>query len=318
MPITTEIVRELSARHEGPALDFKVAQYNWSDDGNLELAKDLMAIANGLSLVSPPGYILIGVDLEPDQTGRLVGIDPTKHLDDASMHEKVKFTLNQSPSFLYAPIEIDGLSVGVFEIYQGGRPYYPLKNQGTRHKLTRFEARIRVGSSTDVASPEQIQSWVREDESALRQQRIHDGLSTLLCFLVEAIEGNPFHWSKHPLYCERLSVKLEALRVIKASIEARSFHMSPLQKKCVVESAHEVHLSFCTLNSAAFQLSDRHGVLWLSLTNSVRQLASLFPFTSDLQSWEKRPIIVGEDLFALAFSELVEHMILFEQARDAL
>ncbi len=318
MPITANIVLELISRHEGPILDFKVTQYNWNNEGNLELAKDLMAIANGLSLVSPPGYILIGVDINPDQTGRLVGVEPTAHLDDANMHQKVKSILNRPPSFLYAPIEIDRLSIGVFEIFPGGRPYYPLKNRGNRNKLTRFEARIRIGSSTDVASPEQIQSWLREDEYVLRQQHVHDSLSRFLGFLVEAIEGNPFHWSKHVFYCEPLSIKLDTLRSIKTSIEAGSFLMNPLQKKCVIESAHETHLSFRSLSPAAFQLSGRHGILWISLDNSISQLAKLFPFKCDLQPLEKHPIIFGEDSFALAFCELVEHMILFEEARDTL
>jgi hypothetical protein len=86
MTITSEIFRELASRREGPALDFKLVQYDWNADGNLELAKDLMAIANGLSPDSPAGHILTGVDLAPDQTGRLVGVGPTTHLDDAIMH----------------------------------------------------------------------------------------------------------------------------------------------------------------------------------------------------------------------------------------
>jgi hypothetical protein len=57
VPITVHIVLELISRREGPTLDFRVTQYNWNKEGNYELAKDLMAIANGLSLVGTPGYI---------------------------------------------------------------------------------------------------------------------------------------------------------------------------------------------------------------------------------------------------------------------
>jgi hypothetical protein len=169
--MTPEIVAELIARRESPTLDFKADQYDWRADGNLELAKDLMAVANSLGPGSACGYILIGVEEEPDQTGRLTGIDVSKHLDDAAMHEKVKFLLNRCPDFQYAAIDVEGHSVGVFEIRPGGRPYYPLKTRGARHKLSRFEARIRVGSFTDVASPEQIQAWAREDDAESRELR---------------------------------------------------------------------------------------------------------------------------------------------------
>jgi hypothetical protein len=169
--MTPELVAELIARRESPTLDFKGEQYDWDEDGNLELAKDLMAIANGLAPGSAPGYILIGVDTETDQTGRVVGVNPTVHLDDAAMHQKVNHILNRCPHFQYAPIEIDGQSVGVFEIRPGGRPFYPLRTSGRKHRLSRFEARIRVGSSTDVASPEQIQSWAREDDAESRDLR---------------------------------------------------------------------------------------------------------------------------------------------------
>lgn len=169
--MTPELIAELLARRESPTLDFKRDQYDWDEDGNLELAKDIMAIANGLAPGAACGYIIIGVDTAPDQTGRVVGVEPTVHLDDAVMHQKINHVLNRCPQFQYAPVESEGRSIGVFEIRPGGRPFYPLKTAGKRHKLTRFEARVRVGSSTDVASPEQIQAWAREDDAESRELR---------------------------------------------------------------------------------------------------------------------------------------------------
>ncbi len=169
--MTAERILELIARRESASPDFKKEHYDWRNDGNLELAKDLMAMANALSPGTGPAYILIGVDVDADQLGVLVGIDPAEHLDDAIMHEKVKQILNRCPQFHYFPVEVDGMSIGVYEIRPGLRPIYPLRSQGNRHRLNRFEARVRLGSSTDVASPDQIQSWWREDEPEAAELR---------------------------------------------------------------------------------------------------------------------------------------------------
>ena len=319
MSVDAELIRELAARQEGPSLDFKGIQYSWESDGNIELAKDIMAIANGLRPSSSPGYILIGVEETlPGKIGQLVGVAESTHLDDASMQQKVAPLLNRSPTFTYTPVKVDGLSIGVFEIHPGGRPFYSLRQQGGRHKLQRFEACLRVGSSTDLASPDQIQLWEREDEGTIRQQRVHKGLSQFLGFLAEAIDGNPFHWSKHALHCAPLESEVARLLVIKAEIEAQTFEMNVLQIKCVVESAHEASPALRALIPAAFQLSSEHGLIWLSINSSVSLLASLFPFKDDMMLPKRRQIKIGEDTFAWAFYELLEQLPRFEALRKAL
>jgi predicted HTH transcriptional regulator len=130
MLIGVETIRELLARTEGEALDFKRCQYPSTPAGNAEMTKDIMAMANVLSPNAPPGYILIGVDQESDQTGRAVGVDPSTHLDDASVQQKIGSLLNRTPKVSYFPIQVDELSIGVLQIYPGGRPYYPIKQQG--------------------------------------------------------------------------------------------------------------------------------------------------------------------------------------------
>lgn len=157
-------VRELVSRREDSDLDFKIAMYEWINDGNNELAKDFMAIANKLGPYAAPGHILIGVEeVHPEKTGRIVGIDPAEHLDDAKMHEKVKYLLNRMPNFSYSAVTVETLSVGVFEIRPGGRPFYPLNSIGRRHRLERFQPLYRAGTATDVASPDQIIAWSREN-----------------------------------------------------------------------------------------------------------------------------------------------------------
>jgi hypothetical protein len=316
MSITVELINQLSARREGPALDFKKAQYDWSSGGNLELAKDLMAIANGLASGSAPGYILIGVDEKTDGTGEVIGVDVSKHLDDASMQQKVSSLLNRMPRFSYATALVDGKSVGAFEIHPGGRPFYPLRDQG--RQLTRFQALIRNGSSTDVAAPDQVLAWAHEDEGSVRQQHLHDGLSRQLGFLVEAVRGNPFHWSKHAIHCELLTKQRVTLDEIDTSLKQQSLKLNLLQEKCIIEAAHEAYGPISALSAAAFQLSHEHGLVWLSITSSVSQLARLYPFTAAADAPRVRPIIIGQDSFSLAFCELVEQLISFDEARHLL
>lgn len=312
MPISAEELRELAARRESSSLDFKLTQYDWKPEGNLELAKDIMAIANALPPGSLPGYILIGVGTETDSTGRIVGIDPASHLDDACMQQKVSSLLNRNPTFSYYPVVVDALSIGVFEIHPGGRPFYPLKEKGNSHRLARFEALVRVGTSTDIASPDQIQSWLREDETQFRLQRIHEGLSRFLGFLVEATSGNPFHWSKHVIHCASLKPQMGTVLAMLTGIDEQTFQMHPLQIKAVIESAHEASPTLAALIPVAFQLSSDHGLIWLSINSSVSQLASLYPFTSE--TLERRTIRRGEDTFSLALYELLEQLPRFEEA----
>jgi hypothetical protein len=143
-----------------------------------------------------------------------------------------------------------------------------------------------------------------------------DSLSRILGFLVEATAGNPFHWSKHALYAEPLAAKLTTLRDMKTKLDGRSFKLNLLQEKCVVESAHEASDSVRSLAVVAFQLSGSQGLLWLSVSNSVTQLAKLFPYQAERVSvTAPRTIIVGQDSFSLAFCELIDHMLLFEEAK---
>lgn len=228
------------------------------------------------------------------------------------MQQKISVLLNRTPNVSYYPMLIDGLSIGVFEIHPGGRPFYPLKEKGKLHRLVRFEARVRLGTSTDVASPDQIQSWVQEDEALLRMQRMHDGMSKFLGFLVEAINGNPFHWSKHAIYCAPLKEQLETVTAMLLGIDNQQFQMHPLQIKAVIESAHEASPALDALLPVAFQLSMEHGLIWLSINSSVVQLANLYPFKAEML--ERRTIRRGEDMFALAFYEFLEQLPRFEEA----
>ncbi len=157
MPIDADTVRQLAARGEGTTLDFKARDYDWSKKANnAELVKDLMAIGNVIHRGGGPGYILVGVQND----GNVVGI--ASHEDDAVLHQRVYSVLNRTPSFVYGAVAVDGLSVGVYQIHGGARPYYPLRDAPP---LRKHVAVYRNGTSTEPASPDMILEWAREDDA---------------------------------------------------------------------------------------------------------------------------------------------------------
>jgi hypothetical protein len=72
--------------------------------------------------------------------------------------------LNRCPAFLWQTAELDGRPIGVIAISGGGRPYFPLRDKGV---LKRHVPLVRVGSSTDIASPDQVVAWAEEDHGGL-------------------------------------------------------------------------------------------------------------------------------------------------------
>ncbi len=157
-------VRELLSRTESPTLDFK-REHHTSD---VELAKDLMAIANVLRL-DERGHIVFGADEDPiDRTGIVVGL-AGKVPDDASLQQQITHRLNRVPCFTYQSFTLDGLTVGVLEIVgEGKRPYFPIRDSG--NLLTRFLPLKRVGTITERASPIEVIEWSRQDDPVLHEK----------------------------------------------------------------------------------------------------------------------------------------------------
>ena len=159
-----EFLRALLARVEGPALDFKTSFYENNDAGNAELAKDIMAMANALpGGATERAYLLFGVR-ETKAGAEAVGLELPAWVHDANLHQKVSTFLNRCPAFLWQAAELDGRPIGVIAISGGGRPYFPLRDKGV---LKRHVPLVRVGSSTDIASPDQVVAWAEEDHGGL-------------------------------------------------------------------------------------------------------------------------------------------------------
>ena len=83
MPLNANLLEGLLREGEGPALDFKSAQYPFvnADVGEkAELIKDILAFANSWRRTT--AYILIGVEEAKGGRSKVVGVG--NHLDDAS------------------------------------------------------------------------------------------------------------------------------------------------------------------------------------------------------------------------------------------
>jgi len=159
-----DLLRALLARVEGPTLDFKASFYENTDAGSAELAKDLMAMANALPIGSAErAYLLFGVR-EASAGAEPVGIQVPSWVSDSNLHQKVSTLLNRCPTFLWQVTQLDDQPIGVIAITAGGRPFFPLRDRGV---LRRHVPLVRAGSSTDVASPDQVVAWAREDEGGL-------------------------------------------------------------------------------------------------------------------------------------------------------
>lgn len=162
--ISLDRLRELLAAGEGDRLDYKSEAY----DNNPELAKDIACIANNLCL-GEDGFVLLGVEEQPDKTGRAVA--GKLDVGDADLHRKPSAYLNRLPDFSAYPMAIDQCVVGVIHIRGSGqRPYYPVRDSDK--SLQKDVPRRRRGSNTEVASPDEVLRWYREDAQGLpsRQQ----------------------------------------------------------------------------------------------------------------------------------------------------
>jgi hypothetical protein len=180
---------------------------------------------------------LIGVgENSIDGTGILVGVEPNSHPDSADLYGKVKYLLNKTPTFSYAVVNVMGNSVGVIEILPGGRPFYPLKDKGQR--LMRYRALMRRGSSTDAASPDEIQAWAWEDrQTAITLTLVQEELLAFLAGTTVKYEDN---FIFYPEYLQRYIRKYQ-----KAIDEMNYFTLE--ENKVRIPNDEIDHLAFYAL-----------------------------------------------------------------------
>lgn len=146
------LLKKLLNEDEGSALDFKRDQYSFAgappeDKG--ELLKDVLAFAN--TPRREDALIIIGVEEVKGGPHNVVGV--ALHLDDAGLQQFVNSKTQRPVTFSYETCTFESKSLGVIRIPPQAGPIYLKKDFG---KLKRGEVYIRRGSSTAVATPEEI------------------------------------------------------------------------------------------------------------------------------------------------------------------
>ena len=152
MSIEAELIERLLESDEGVTLDFKRDQYDFdgaTKEAKSELLKDVLAFANASR--RGDAYILIGVSEKRGQRSEVVGV--SAHLDDAKLQQFVNTKTQSSVAFSYREATHDGLPIGVLHIPVQPRCVYATSTYG---KVEKNAVYVRHGSSTAIASPEEI------------------------------------------------------------------------------------------------------------------------------------------------------------------
>lgn len=137
---------------ESDSLDFKRDQYRFikaTDKEKSELLKDILAFANAWRRTD--AYILIGTEEVRGQKAIVRGI--TEHLDDAQLQQFVNSKTNRIVNFSYQTQALEGKAVGIIYLPVQERPTFLDKPFGGLKGNTVY---VRRGSSTDIATPEEI------------------------------------------------------------------------------------------------------------------------------------------------------------------
>ena len=112
------------------------------------------------------------------------------------------------------------------------------------------------------------------------KQELKNQLGQAISFVFEAFFHDKrdvsimFHWSKHIVNCKHINEHLKCIERFK--LDANYKRLGAAKAKMLVQSVHEVMPTFEQLVPVAFQISHKHAMLWLSMTNSLRQIATLY------------------------------------------
>ncbi|WP_321394633.1 ATP-binding protein [uncultured Desulfuromusa sp.] len=147
-----EVIEELLYEQESHTLDFKSEQYKFigaEPHEKCELLKDILAFANAWRRTD--AYILIGVKENSGGRAEIVGIQES--IDDAQLQQFVNQKVQRPINFSYHSIDFENKNIAVIKIGPQERPIYLKNNYGRLKKDTIY---IKRGSSTDIASPDEI------------------------------------------------------------------------------------------------------------------------------------------------------------------
>jgi len=156
-PITPTTLLNMT---ESETFDFKSGQYKFyggTDDEKSELLKDVIAFANAWK--TGDAFIVIGVREKNGRKDAVVGV--ASPLKDNDIQQFINAKTNRPITFLVYSDQSDGQDINVIQIARDQqRPIFLYKAFG---KLKPNEVHIRSGSSTAIASPDQIAEMVKAD-----------------------------------------------------------------------------------------------------------------------------------------------------------
>lgn len=159
--LTDSLLEQLLCKGEGIDLDYKSERYPFIGAGKnqkSELLKDILAFAN--TNRTGTAYILIGFKENPPYPVEVVGLSSDETIDDSQLQQFVNEKLARKLGFRYEERIFLGKPIAVISIPKQKRPFYLKKDYGGLPKNTVW---VRRGSSTEIATPDEIAAMSAED-----------------------------------------------------------------------------------------------------------------------------------------------------------
>jgi len=146
---------------ESETFDFKSIQYKFygaTDEEKAELLKDIIAFANAWK--TGDAFVVIGVSEKNGRKDAVLGV--ANPLNDNDIQQFANSKTNRHVRFLVYSDKAEGKDINVIQISQDQhRPIFLSKAFG---KLKPNEVYVRSGSSTAIASPDQIAEMAKADQ----------------------------------------------------------------------------------------------------------------------------------------------------------
>ena len=145
------------AASSGPGVQFRRAAY--AKKNLRDFLRDIVALAN--ASVEGNRYLIVGVDGDADGKKRVRGIDPADFEGKPSYHALVNEFVEPPVRLRYHPVNLDGKTIGVFEIGDcQDRPY--MLRIDHSETLRRGDAYMRINDRAVKLGRRQLQALFEE------------------------------------------------------------------------------------------------------------------------------------------------------------
>jgi len=219
MPVSAKALLNMA---ESDTLDFKSMQYRFyggSDEEKAELLKDIVAFANAWKMSD--AFIVIGVSEVNGRKDQVLGV--TEVLKDNDIQQFVNSKTTRPVRFHIYCDEIDGKTLNIIQVEQRqDRPIYLKNGFG---KLRSPDVFVRIGSSTTVASPDEIIEMGRSgDRERVAQARLD----------LEWVDGDRIQerLGKHAsIHCANFLAQQSSPKADKLDILVRTTNSTDLERR---------------------------------------------------------------------------------------